>query len=244
MAKRRQFNGDRWVAVVFFDLQRAIQRFFANLRIPRFEGVYAAIPQKQIRMAEGYDGEQAAPLDEGMDEFLCEYVDGVMDPVVLRAFEEYLRANPEMAAHAQCLCQAKRLLSQQCACHHGTNALQQNLRIAIAREQLGNSAGSMASGLGSFAWVTSAAGLMLILGMVFGTAVTTYQSGGSAGQAYMERESAPSDAHPMRTARLPLGSRATFGVAGPVMALPTLSSSSQMTLVTWADSLSYVVANP
>ena len=38
-----------------------------------------------------------------LDEFLAEYVDGTMDPVVRGAFEEFLRVYPEVRAHVDCL---------------------------------------------------------------------------------------------------------------------------------------------
>jgi anti-sigma factor RsiW len=194
-------------------------------------------------MAEGYDGEQAAPLDEGMDEFLCEYVDGAMDPVVLEAFEEYLRANPSMAEHVQCLCQAKRFLSQQARCPHATSRLHERLRTAIAQEQLGQSSALLGSRLGSAAWVTSAAGLMMIFGMLFGSAVIRYQA--QPGQeVYVERESAPRDAYPIQAVRLPAGARVTRAVAGPAMALPTLQASADWTPVLGADSVSMYFLAP
>jgi hypothetical protein len=186
-------------------------------------------------MAEGYDGKKAAPLDEGMDEFLCEYVDGAMDPVVLEAFEEYLRANPSMAEHVQCLCQAKRFLSQQGSCPHATGRLQERLRSAIAREQLGQSSAMLGSRLGSVAWITSAAGMMMMLGMLFGTAVIRYQAEAPA-QSYVERESAPSDPYRYQPVSLPTGARVTQTVAGPAMVLPALQASADWTPIPVADS--------
>ncbi|MFV1980557.1 MAG: hypothetical protein ACC655_05325 [Rhodothermia bacterium] len=38
-----------------------------------------------------------------LDEFLVEYVDGTMDPVVRGAFEEFMRVYPEVRAHVDCL---------------------------------------------------------------------------------------------------------------------------------------------
>lgn len=194
-------------------------------------------------MAEGYDGEHAAPLDEGMDEFLCEYVDGAMDPVVLEAFEEYLRANPSMAEHVRCLCQAKRFLSQQGSCPHATGELQDRLRTAIAREQLGSPTSALGSRLGSIVWLTSAAGLMLMLGVLFGSAVMRYQAEPRVA-SFVEREAVPSDAHPIRNVRVPAGARATLGVAGPVRALPTLQASAEWTPALWADSATTVLLLP
>ncbi|MBO6574127.1 MAG: hypothetical protein JJ896_01825 [Rhodothermales bacterium] len=190
-------------------------------------------------MAEGYDGEQSAPLDEGLDEFLCEYVDGAMDPVVLKAFEEYLRANPQVAAHAQCLCQAKRLLSQSVACPHGTSELQFRLKEAIAREQLGSPApfGS----LGSAAWLTSAVGLMLIMGMLFGTAVVQYNTPASGPEIVAEREIVPSDAHAAVPARLNVSTvRYVRGGAQ----LPSLQESPLMTPLFAGPLVQPAVATP
>lgn len=45
-----------------------------------------------------------------MDELLCEYVDGTMDPAVCRVFEEYLEENPSLAAHVQSLKRTRALL--------------------------------------------------------------------------------------------------------------------------------------
>lgn len=47
------------------------------------------------------------------DEFLCEYVDGTMDPLVRNVFEEYVRANPGMEEHIERLRRTRRLL-----CHY------------------------------------------------------------------------------------------------------------------------------
>lgn len=77
-----------------------------------------------------------------LDEFLVEYVDGTMDPVVRGVFEEFLRVYPKVALHVdrlagvrsqlcslgdQCQCQAppgfQDRLKQQLACENSTSAL-------------------------------------------------------------------------------------------------------------------------
>jgi hypothetical protein len=193
-------------------------------------------------MAEGYNDGQAEPLDEGMDEFLCEYVDGSMDPVVLKAFEEYLRANPHMAEHAQCLCQARELLATHVPCPHPTGALQLRLKEAIANDLLGESGTSVTPQLGSFAVVTSAVGLMLMLGMLFGTAVVQYRAAPEYRQ--VERERVPSDAYPKRAAVLPRPylslSQASFGVEALAVPLPILAASADITPLSRVDTLSAV----
>jgi len=55
--------------------------------------------------------------DEGppyrwIDEWLCEYVDGTMDPSVEAVFEQYVEANPELKAHIERLRQTRELLCQ------------------------------------------------------------------------------------------------------------------------------------
>lgn len=50
---------------------------------------------------------------EWLDEWLCEYVDGTMDPSLEVVFEEYVEANPELKAHVERLRQTRELL---CGC--------------------------------------------------------------------------------------------------------------------------------
>ena len=54
-----------------------------------------------------------APSYEWLDEWLCEYVDGTMDPSVEAVFEQYVEANPELKAHVERLRQTRELL---CGC--------------------------------------------------------------------------------------------------------------------------------
>jgi len=50
-----------------------------------------------------------------LDEWLCEYVDGTMDPSLQATFEKYVEANPELKAHIEQLNETRDLLGQQCA---------------------------------------------------------------------------------------------------------------------------------
>jgi len=57
-----------------------------------------------------FDGEASgdgAPSYEWLDEWLCEYVDGTMDPSVEAVFEQYVEANPELQAHIERLRQTR-----------------------------------------------------------------------------------------------------------------------------------------
>ena len=53
------------------------------------------------------DGERTY---EWLDEWLCEYVDGTMDPSLEAVFEKYVEANPELKAHVERLKQTRELL--------------------------------------------------------------------------------------------------------------------------------------
>jgi len=57
------------------------------------------------------DGDE--PSYEWLDEWLCEYVDGTMDPSLEAVFEQYVEANPELKAHVQRLKETRDLL---CSC--------------------------------------------------------------------------------------------------------------------------------
>jgi ferric-dicitrate binding protein FerR (iron transport regulator) len=94
-------------------------------------------------MAERYDDPPGdAPLgDEGalaggdgsyewIGEWLCEYVDGTMDPSMQAVFEEYIEANPELAAHIERLCRTRSLLGS-CECRdEASERVKERLRRA------------------------------------------------------------------------------------------------------------------
>lgn len=54
------------------------------------------------------DGDE--PSYEWLDEWLCEYVDGTMDPSLEAVFEQYVEANPELKAHVKRLQETRELL--------------------------------------------------------------------------------------------------------------------------------------
>lgn len=59
------------------------------------------------------------PSYEWLDEWLCEYVDGTMDPSLEAVFEKYVEANPELKAHVERLQKTRELL---CNCGLPTDA--------------------------------------------------------------------------------------------------------------------------
>ena len=86
-------------------------------------------------MRDGYDppeGEDGA--SSGLDEFLCEYVDGTMDPIVRTAFEDYLRLNPDLYEHIECLRETRSMLCRYGCRLRAPDALQQRLRERLGAE--------------------------------------------------------------------------------------------------------------
>ncbi|PSQ85992.1 MAG: hypothetical protein BRD42_06715 [Bacteroidetes bacterium QS_3_64_15] len=69
--------------------------------------------QTPERPFDGNVPDDGAPSYEWLDEWLCEYVDGAMDPSVEAVFKQYVEANPELKAHVERLRQTRDLL---CGC--------------------------------------------------------------------------------------------------------------------------------
>ncbi len=68
-------------------------------------------------MSYGYSDSKSYDASNLEDEFLCEYVDGTMDPLVRHVFEEYVRVNPGMEEHIEQLRNTRRLLCRYaCRC--------------------------------------------------------------------------------------------------------------------------------
>jgi hypothetical protein len=62
-------------------------------------------------MCVGYDPSHREPEPfADLDEFLCEYVDGEMDPTVKTVFEEYIGTDPALAEHVECLRRTRAML--------------------------------------------------------------------------------------------------------------------------------------
>ncbi len=126
-------------------------------------------------MCEGY---QPAGEDDhsGLDdEFLCEYVDGTMDPAVREVFEEYLRDNPAVAEHVERLRHTRRLLCQYgCRCK-APQGLQTRLRRELAGEMIRAQMPLfpvVTSRLRAMAAFTSAMAVMLVVGMTAGVVLS------------------------------------------------------------------------
>jgi hypothetical protein len=117
----------------------------------------------------GYDdsGEQPCPYSD-LDEFLCEYVDGEMDPSVRAAFEEIVSRDPALAEHVECLRQTRAML---CAYSHRVGApcsLHARLHYELSRELMREEAPLLTpvtSRLGRVATFASAVVLTLAIGL-------------------------------------------------------------------------------
>ena len=88
-------------------------------------------------MAEGYHCTGNSDCSSSwLDELLCEYVDGTMDPAVRTAFEECLSTDPVLAQQVERLCRTRTLL-----CRHGCqvrtpHGLQARVRRRLAQEMM------------------------------------------------------------------------------------------------------------
>lgn len=113
-------------------------------------------------MRDGYDpsdGEDGASA--GLDEFLCEYVDGTMDPAVRAAFEEYLRLNPSLYEHIDCLRETRSMLCRYGCRLRAPAALQQRLRERLGEELLAP-APVMPSVATHLSWIAGFSSLLLL----------------------------------------------------------------------------------
>lgn len=120
-------------------------------------------------MGEGYESVPNAESWQDLDEFLCEYVDGTMDPVVREVFEEYVRDNPDLAEHVQCLCDARdALVHSACSCRLKADFIDRlRRRLSVEQARADRSIlPEMVSQLGYLAAFTSALVVMTVAAML------------------------------------------------------------------------------
>lgn len=84
-------------------------------------------------MADGYIHDGEHEFSE-LDEWLCEYVDGTIDPVVREALEEYMQVNPALACHVERLLETRHLLCRYGCRHQAPEGLQPRLRQRVTSE--------------------------------------------------------------------------------------------------------------
>lgn len=116
-------------------------------------------------MGERYDEAELFPsVPPELDEYICDYVDGTMDPAMRNSFEEYLAANPHVAEHIETLVRASDMLrscADQCPCV--TEDFQTRLRCAVEHECTSDDpAATWLDRISSLVLVTSALSVMCL----------------------------------------------------------------------------------
>ncbi|MEZ4702315.1 MAG: hypothetical protein R2834_18415 [Rhodothermales bacterium] len=117
-------------------------------------------------MTDGYHDTEDDDFSD-LDEWLCEYVDGTIDPAARNALEECMRVNPALARHVQHLLQARNLLCRYGCRHQAPHGLQPRIHERLALESClapVHGTASLASRLGMLATVSSIVALSILMG--------------------------------------------------------------------------------
>ncbi len=149
-----------------------------------------------------FDGEASgdgAPSYEWLDEWLCEYVDGTMDPSVEAVFEQYVEANPELKAHVERLRQTRELL---CGCKKAESPSPKTaveVKREVDGELLRGSAPELFSEQGANRSVValglaSSIAVALVVGFLAGSMLVDPATLSSVPATAVERQAAPSEA--------------------------------------------------
>ena len=116
-------------------------------------------------MADGYNNAGEHDFAD-LDEWLCEYVDGTIDPVVCQALEEYMQQNPVLAQHVEQLRETRHLLCKYGCSYQAPSGLQPRLRRRLASEIIQESQpllGTSGIHLMTLATLTSLVAIILVL---------------------------------------------------------------------------------
>jgi anti-sigma factor RsiW len=181
------------------------------------------------------DGDE--PGYEWLDEWLCEYVDGTMDPSLEAVFEQYVEANPELKAHVQRLKETRDLLCRcglpddppsdvedevcrevECDMRRPARSAEEPVRAPLAR-----------------AGVVSAVTAALVIGFLVGAmvvrpvspAITSHDGAADPGAA--EADAAPSTERPVRAFEQSPSDRLLRPSATPLSAADTAQSAVPIT---------------
>lgn len=183
-------------------------------------------------MPDGYYPDHYDQPDDQLDEFLCEYVDGTMDPAVRKAFEEFLEANPSLAAHADCLCRTRNMLCSYGG-RHGRASLEAQIRhrVAFELDRKNRAESTYLSRLGKAAMATSFVSLILIVGMMVSLSSveshTPVQLAASAQMELQDSMALPSE-NPHGVGTVPLEQaikKPRWSVMGTATVLPAIDMS-------------------
>lgn len=107
-----------------------------------------------------------------LNEWLCEYVDGTMDPSLQAVFEEYVRANPELEEHIERLRHTRELLCRCSDQHHVTDEMRARVQGQVECEML-RSPRSLSGTVKRYPVTTVASSVVvaLVVGMFAGAAL-------------------------------------------------------------------------
>ncbi len=139
-------------------------------------------------MADGYKNPGEQDFTD-LDEWLCEYVDGTIDPVVCEALEEYMQHNEALASHVERLREARHLLCQYGCSYQAPSGLQPRLRRRLATEIVQEAQpfmGLSSTNLMTLATVTSVVAILLIFGSTRTTGNATIASNAEPAMAFQE----------------------------------------------------------
>lgn len=88
-------------------------------------------------MVDGYDAGDANPIiPPELDDYICDYVDGSMDPSVRAVFEEFLQANPGVQTHVKRVAETAEILRAHGRCLCAPDGFDNRLRCAVESECL------------------------------------------------------------------------------------------------------------
>ncbi len=195
-------------------------------------------------MLQRYNADDPDSIDNALDELLCEYVDGSMDPDVRIVFEEYLATDPQLAEHVNRLCDTRNMLCKFGACKCASPGLQAQLRVRLAGElaRKNQSSQMLSQRLGNMAFITSIVGMILIVGMMAGFVTTVQQKSEESSKSLLTADTGSEpveglmaildDTHSSPEYMIQLKNLEKvnqYAFLGPVAALPVVATTGDMT---------------
>ncbi|MFW5955481.1 MAG: anti-sigma factor family protein [Rhodothermales bacterium] len=180
-----------------------------------------------------------------MDELLCEYVDGTMDPTIRRAFEEYIAANPDLAAHVASLKHTRALLCRYRSQIHAPMGFAPRLHRELTDEMMQAQAPMFtdtSQRLRKMTSLTSAVMLALMAGLVYGTLLYEQTNPATGNPLLMHLDERPViDRQTVTAPVYPLINQSSFGSIGRSLLDPGTFTSSYTSSPDTATALELVV---
>jgi len=175
------------------------------------------------------------PSYQWLDEWLCEYVDGTMDPSLKAVFEKYVEANPDLKAHIERLQETRDLLCNCGLSKEPPSDVEAKVCREVERDERQSSSSEAedsqnrpVSTLGLVSSVTAA----LVVGFLFGATVVNVPATkpGSAPQTDPSTRSASSPQQSRATSIEPLDVRLyQYQSTAPLSLTDSAQSSSPLT---------------